>query len=317
MGGLSRKYTKIQELRGSNDTLLVESGNTFFKTDDPLKVSSKELAKARGIAQIYAEMDYDAINIGAYDLTAGLSFIQDLFFLPWVSANYYDAKGQPLFRPYVLKKTPELTIGIIGLSPSSNKQKSDTQYRPWQEVLPSLLVELDKQTDMIVILSSLAMTENKSIASTFPSIRIIFTAIPGIRVSNIQKENKVLLTQTMVRGRYLGYLFLKNPQLQEWQERAKVQEGGKQLRTVQYRLDRIDTILQRQANTSEPRRNQLIKEKEELELLLNNWEHQKEQVGASYFYRNIPILQNIRPNDKIENLLVSIEEEMKNVNIGK
>lgn len=253
-------------------------------------------------------MEYNAINIGTYDLVAGIPFLQNLSFLPWVSANFYDAAGQPLFQPYIIKSIIDLNIGIIGLSPDTDQHAGHIQYQSWQEALPPLLAELEKKTDLIIVLSSLAMTENENIALNFPSVRIIFSAVTGNRNVPIRQENEALLTQTMDRGRYLGYLFLQNPQMGKWQERSSVANEKNQQRTLRYRLQRINTILQRQKNMSDPNRKQLLEEKEKLKLQLKNRQHQSERVAASYFYRNIPIRQNIKQNEKIQRMLQSIEK---------
>ena len=256
-------------------------------------------------------MNYDAINISSYDLAGGLPFLQELFFLPLVSANFYDDSDQPLFQPYIIKSINDLKIGVIGLSAEFNHHVDGVYYRPWQEVLPTLLDDLVDKTDVIIVLSALKMNENNSIALSFPSVQILFTAVPGNRSVPIKKEQKTLLAQTMDRGRYLGYLFLQNPEQENWQDRLAVAKDDKRQRSLRYRLQRIEMILQKRPNMAESERNRLNGEKAELAAQLNDDHQQPEPNMASYLYRNIPILPSITPNKEIERLVEYTKMKME------
>lgn len=294
----------------------MDSGNLLFQSAKLYSPSSTDLTNARGIADIYAKMNYDAVNIGSYDLSAGLPFVQELFFLPWVSANFYDANNQPLFQPYIMKSIGELKVGIIGLSPNFNQQLDNVHYRSWQEVLPEFVLELQEQADLIILLSSLEMKENRKIALSFPIVRLIVTAIPGWNKVSSQQEGETLIIQTQDRGRYLGYLFLQNPEQEKWQNLSISSNASHHQKSLRYRLQRIEMALQKRDNIPEQERKRLLKEKSKLSAQLNRLNTlQSANAGhAGYRYVNIPISPNIPPNEGIERLVE--QTQLKSANTG-
>ena len=76
LGGLSRRYVKVQELRDNGkNPLILDAGDLFFSTtnlnDDNRKA---EEFRAGAILDGLNQIGFDAINIGKYELLNGLSF---------------------------------------------------------------------------------------------------------------------------------------------------------------------------------------------------------------------------------------------------
>ena len=67
---------QIKKLAGDNKaaTVLVDAGNVLFK--QPTITYQQELLTAAGLIDLYQDMAYDAVAVGATDLAGGLTFPQ-------------------------------------------------------------------------------------------------------------------------------------------------------------------------------------------------------------------------------------------------
>ena len=65
--------------------------------------------------------------------------------------------------------------------------------------------------------------------------------------------NKAIITQTANRGRYLGQLYLLNPGIYDWVDTSTLSSATskKQKKALEYRLSRVDYLLNRDGNTPE------------------------------------------------------------------
>ena len=105
---------------GENPVIL-DAGDLFFSTPNLNSGNSQsELHRANAIMSGYEKIGCDAINVGKYELLAGLSFLKEQASktsIPFVSANLRDATtGELLFDPYVIIDRGTLKVGIIGLT---------------------------------------------------------------------------------------------------------------------------------------------------------------------------------------------------------
>ena len=106
LGGLSRKYVKIKEMRDAGiDPLILDAGDLFFSTKN-IDATNKnsEIFRANAIMEGFQKVGCDAINVGHYEVLNGLSFLREMVKktdIPFISSNLKDSKsGQLLFDPY-------------------------------------------------------------------------------------------------------------------------------------------------------------------------------------------------------------------------
>lgn len=313
----------IQDITDSDNTqyLLVDSGNFLFNTTRLSSNREKDKINAAGISRIYQAMKYDAVNIGPYDLAAGISTVRQMNNLPWVSANIYDQSGQSVFKPYVIKKTEIGNIGIIGLSQQPANLENTYNYKSWQLVLPEILNTLQDRVSCIIVLSSLLQHENREIARKFPSIRIIFTSLPSSGNKPPYLENQAIITQTGNRGRYLGQLYLTNPGINQWKPNlssTQYKQIERKLKTIEFNIDRQKKIIQAKEVDSKKRafakkqREVLVQQKESLEQQLKN---PSGPTGSMYKAAFIPLTKNISGDNDIE--LIIQETSQKQSAPGK
>jgi len=233
----------------------VDSGDLLFKRPTLASGQAKqEKATAAAIAEAYRLMGYDAVGIGAHDLTAGVGFLKKIgrqARLPLLSANLMDATTRKeVFTPFITKKVGKITVGIIAITDPAALQPlpADTVILPWQQVLPDLAGRLQGECDLIILLSSLPAEENRRIAETMTAIHIIFQA--GGEGANLtpRQQGNTLITQAGQQGKYLGVLQLVWRQSGKWGiDRAE------QLLAARRQLDQVDWQLKRLQRKGNPK----------------------------------------------------------------
>ena len=125
MGGLSRRYVKVQDLKmeGKNPIIL-DAGDLFFSTTNLNKdnIESEEF-RAGAVIEGYNKIGCDAINVGKYELLNGLSFLNSMSEktdIPFISANLKNPKtNELLFEPYLILNRGSFFWNYWDYQPSS------------------------------------------------------------------------------------------------------------------------------------------------------------------------------------------------------
>ena len=179
----------------------MDSGNALFKSTALPKNDDQQLIKAEGLIDIYEQMAFDAVNIGPKDLAGGISFLKDSVRSPWISANFYDSSGLPVFRQYIIKEIESLKVAVVGVTTRPRKLAKGYIYKDWQEILPGIIAELENTAQFIVLLSTYPPEINTAIAERYSQIRVIVSADRSH--GNLQPRliNNALLTQTADQGK--------------------------------------------------------------------------------------------------------------------
>lgn len=208
---------KQRSQEGNGPVLRVDSGNLLFKYNGAAQ--ARERMTASTIAEIYRQMDYDAVAVGPLDLAAGSNFLVSDASLPWLSANLRDHRGQAIVPGEKIIARHDLTIGVIGLTGDIDPADA---YRlvDWREVLPEIVARLQASCDLLVVLSSLSQADNRELAERFPEVHVLLGA--DRQKGNVapQTDNRTLTAQTANQGKYLGQLDLT------WLPGAAVSGGG-------------------------------------------------------------------------------------------
>lgn len=223
-GGLAKKATALKALSGEKPLLLLDAGNLLFK-ESALPPDGAEAArvKARGILEANRKMGLSFSGIGPHDLAAGPEFLRELAGenFRFLSANLVDRQsGQPLFPAYTTVEAGGLIVAVVGLTaPSVAAGRKDYAVRPWRETLPGLLGQLRPRAHLLILLSNNNLTENRAIAEACPEIDLIFQS--GYAMGNMPPGpvGNALITQSEIRGRYLGVLDIDLRGNGRWQKR--------------------------------------------------------------------------------------------------
>jgi hypothetical protein len=194
--------------------LLLDTGNLLFRK--PLQTETKRrdaLLRVDLLIQSYNEMGYDAVNVGEKDLMMGLKFLSEVSQkakFPFVSANLVDKKtGKSIFKPYVIKETVGLKIGIIGLLDeqlSTTLQEKDPGLTILEPISTSkaLTKNLRENCDLIVVLSQLGESKDKKLAKENREIDLILGGGGEARKAVTERINEIPIYRLEPRGGYLG-----------------------------------------------------------------------------------------------------------------
>lgn len=244
MGGLSEKAFKLRQIsRNSRGKVInVDSGNVLFSSSGSFLPDSAEAIAARAIAEVYAQIGYDAVGIGAKDLAAGLGILQAAYDhgVNWTSANLYDSNGVRLYKPYQEKTVDGLTIAIVGITGPVSAENAEYRISDPVEELAALMPSLEQEFDMLLLLSTLPMKKNLALARQFPQIDIIVGADNSRgNVAPVLAGN-ALVTQTANRGQYLGALTVKFND-EPWEKPLSAQQNNlaKQLKSLNLQINRL------------------------------------------------------------------------------
>ena len=207
--------------------LAVDAGGLLFKaTTIAPDLAPQEQAAARGIAEAYRLMHYDAVGITAQDLAAGLPFLQQLATrtaLPWLSADLVARDtGKVLFTSSVSKKVGGLTVGIFALAgpaaATALRPEDHALVQPWQERVPRILDQL-KKADLVILLSGLPTAENEALARRYPQVHLIVQAgDEGASNQPPRQVSNTLILQTEKQGKHLGVLDIQWSASKRWGE---------------------------------------------------------------------------------------------------
>jgi len=157
--------------------LLLDAGNALW-SKQPLT------AKTKGKAMIEAMnlMGYDAMAIGDLDLELGPEVLRQRIAeakFPILSANVTLASSKELLaQPYTLLEVGGRKVGIIGLTwdfggaVPSTIQGQFTVLKA-DDVLAKYVAELEKQTDIIIVLSTMGYDEDRRLSSLVPGLDLM------------------------------------------------------------------------------------------------------------------------------------------------
>jgi 2',3'-cyclic-nucleotide 2'-phosphodiesterase (5'-nucleotidase family) len=210
MGGVARRATAIQYLReqAGDHVLVLDAGNTLF--GERLATESK----GRIIVEALNAMGYDALTVGTLELSQGIEVLQErakeanFAILSCNILNTQDEK--PIFTPYIVVQRAGLRYGIIGVSEPEIANLADiAQVAKVMDPVHSLrkyLPELQKQSDVIIVLSHVGLEGDKAIAQAIPEIDVIVGGRTRRLLRAPEMVGSTVIVQAGYDGEWLGKL---------------------------------------------------------------------------------------------------------------
>ena len=231
--GLAKVATLIKRIRREQpNVVLIDSGDTIQGSPLESFHGRKNNQPPDPMMLVMNSLRYDAMTVGNHEYNFGLKVLEKARAeanFPWLSANTYDiAKGQPHYKPYVMKEVAGVRIGIIGLTtPGVPNWDNPPNYaglefhEPVGEARKWVAVVREKeQADVVVVAMHMGLGEDLStgeanpgqvaheneaisIAKEVPGIDVIFMGhthrdVPSLYI------NGVLLAQANHWGRHLA-----------------------------------------------------------------------------------------------------------------
>ncbi len=187
--------------------LLLDAGDFLFRGAS--RPSEGDLASARLMLELYAEMGYRAMNIGYRDLPAGVEFLREGAAqqgLPVLSANIR-LKDEAPFPPYLLLDHQGITIAVLAvtapiLDPALRTR--GVRVLPPLPILQKLVPELAQRASLIILLSNLGYFLDRQIPGKVPGIDIIIGSGSGSPLYQAIKIEGTYLLRAHERGKSVG-----------------------------------------------------------------------------------------------------------------
>ena len=177
-GGLAKRSGLITETRQTEKKVLVFDTGNILSDKDTLPDKDKTVYTLIALNK----MEIDALNIGAYDAVSSrfLKQKEPKLVFPLVSANIKSIPtGELIFKPYTIKESQGLKIGIFGLTsvhPNPGVLKNADIFidDPVKEATKTVTRLKAEKCDIIILLSQLNDTENINVAKQVQGIHFIF-----------------------------------------------------------------------------------------------------------------------------------------------
>jgi len=209
-GGVARRATVIQQVRSSsaNPVLLLDAGSALFGQ------TLANDSEGRVIIEAMNALGYDAMTVGAMDIMRGLPALQarakEARF-PLLSCNIVNPKdGKPVFAPYTVVQRGSTRFGILGVSEPDVAQAANAagtvQVLSPVEAVLRYLPELRAKSDIVILLSHLGLTFDKSIAGNLPGIDVIVGGQSRDLLQAPEVAGNTLIVQAGYDGEWLGRL---------------------------------------------------------------------------------------------------------------
>jgi len=195
--------------------LLLNAGNLLFRREylSPDRVPPSRLI-ADLILDAYRVMGCDALGIGAYDLSLGVSYLlerREKSPFPFLCANLVDRQGKRLFAPYVIKEVGGLRVGVFGLLGDDLKKDKvpggDTlEVKDPLETGRRIVAELQgRGVDLIVLLTDMLSRSSRRLATELP-IHVVVGSDQRNQVSIPITVQETMLIHLDRGGRSIGRL---------------------------------------------------------------------------------------------------------------
>ena len=191
--------------------MVLDAGDLFFTTSeiDSSNLISEQF-RANAILKGYEKIGCDVINVGRYELSAGLDFLLESAresTIPFISANLrYADNNKRIFEPYLLIQRQGLVIGVIGLT---NLAPDTMESVIMDDYLMSGRQAIDKirsQVDIVVMLINSERKSYSKLPQEFPSADLIYTSGSTMMTRPMMKqiEGGPYVYSSGREGRYLN-----------------------------------------------------------------------------------------------------------------
>lgn len=210
MGGLGRRATYIEEVRGSVDNLLVLDAGDAFSLD--LSFTKDEAAL---LFESYDLMGTDVMTPGELEFIFGAEYLRELaerVEFDLIAANVVDpSDGRPLLGPaWTAKLLPGgLRVAVTGVLDDSIRfpgyiDTSGFELRPVLETLRAVFPEMRREADVLVLICHTGLERAREIASEVPGFDLVVVGHGKPVVKGRDEVGSALMLATGGQGQYVG-----------------------------------------------------------------------------------------------------------------
>jgi 2',3'-cyclic-nucleotide 2'-phosphodiesterase (5'-nucleotidase family) len=173
--------------------------------------------KSEFLVRMMDKLHYDVVTLGEREFGFGQRFLLDTFRktkIDLVSANVVRADTKkPFVKPYVIRKIGSVRVAFTGLLMKDAKLRTTPSESALEILEPietarTLIPQLRKKADVVVVLSHLGVTESQRLAVEVPGIDVmIFGHQAGLYKQIVQTQG-VVNVRGGERGQYIPGIHL-------------------------------------------------------------------------------------------------------------
>ena len=190
--------------------IILDAGDLFFSTPKITVNNRKsEVFRANAILKGYEKIGCELLNVGEYELAAGLPFLKEIKTntqIPFISANIIDSKtGELIFKPYSILERNSIRIGIIGLTTTNSNKKNGFSIDDYKIAGNKYIKEIKSQVDLIALLINTDRATQQKLSKDFPDADFIYVSGSThlTRPSNTQNDGGPYIYSFGKQGKYM------------------------------------------------------------------------------------------------------------------
>lgn len=202
-----------------SDPIVLDLGNTFFKSVMPDSQKEAWTAFSDLIAKAHGKMKMDAITLGPKDFAMGTQLLQKVLKeqdVTVLAGNILDAATQkPLFKDYTIIQRDGYKIGLFGVVSREWKvygkeiPKDGVEVEDPVEYARRIFPKVQAESQIVVALSTLNTSEAEAMAKALPDLKFIIRSnINGYGESKNHKIGTATGLAVPTRGKSLGLFTL-------------------------------------------------------------------------------------------------------------
>lgn len=149
--------------------------------------------QAEGLLRGYNLIGCDVLNIGGYDLAAGMEFLKSLSEkskITFISANLVDENNRPYFNGYKIIEKNGIKIGVVGITNHVPDHVKNVKALPYVDAAKQVIDKLKSQVKYVVLLANLNSNDSKNLTNEFPEVDYIFLSRDTQRTRQEQGQNE-------------------------------------------------------------------------------------------------------------------------------
>jgi 5'-nucleotidase/UDP-sugar diphosphatase len=215
-GGLVNLVSLIDQVRAEDPdhTLLLDAGDSFQGTYVSNSTQGEVVMAAMNLA------GYNAWALGNHEFDWGQEVLHSRIAqagFPVLAANVRDAATGELWdavEPYTIVQAGQTRVAVLGLAypdtPTINEPQNvaGLEFQGAVETVRRYLPELEKQANLIVVLSHLGYDGDRLLASSVEGIDVIVGGHSHLFLNRPEKVNGTIIVQAGAKGEVLGRLDL-------------------------------------------------------------------------------------------------------------
>ncbi len=216
-GGIARISTLIKETLKDNEgrTIVLHAGDELSRGDNLTNFYSGQVNMLA-----MQSAGYDVFVPGNGDFYFGVKNLitqTSLVKFPTILANvYYKDSGKRIFEPYIIKEIAGIRIAILGLGFIRTEHPSGwfLELRDPIQTAKQFVPKLRNESDLIIALTHIGLSDDKKLANEVPEIDIIVGGHSHdkldkpLKIKRKDGKGEVVIVQAGDYGQFLGRLDL-------------------------------------------------------------------------------------------------------------